>query len=80
LDAQLQFFPAGAVRESLSDNIRYGLKLSKYKLVLEDVVIVDGKTAKGLINPLADTEYNFSKFHRFLEGGQHSKRLRNAFV
>jgi hypothetical protein len=67
LDADLEFFPAGAVREAFRDNIRYTLRLSKYKLVLEDVVIVDGKTVKGLINPLADTEYNFSKFHSFLD-------------
>jgi hypothetical protein len=67
LDAQLQFFPAGAVRDAFRDNIRYTLRLSKYKLVLEDMVIVDGKTVKGLINPLADTEYNFSKFHAFLD-------------
>jgi hypothetical protein len=67
LDAQLQFFPAGAVRDAFRDNIRYTLRLSKYKLVLEDMVIVDGKTVKGLINPLADTEYNFSKFLAFLD-------------
>jgi hypothetical protein len=67
LDAGLELFPAGPLRDAFRDNIRHTLKLSKYKVVLEDVVIVDGRTVKGLINPLADTEYNFSKFRSFLD-------------
>jgi len=67
LDAKLRFFPEGPVREAFREQIRFTVRLSKYKLVLEDVVIVDGKKLKGLINPLADTEYNFSKFYAFLE-------------
>lgn len=31
------------------------------------MVIVNGKNLKGLINPLVDTEYNFSKFYAFFD-------------
>jgi len=66
LDDTLRFFPEGPIRESFREQIRFTVKLTKYKLVLEDVVLLDGKTVKGFINPLIDTEYNFSKFHGFL--------------
>lgn len=67
LDADLALVPVGPVRDAFRENIRFTLKLSKYKLVLEDAVILDGKKQKGFINPLADTEWNFSKFYSFLE-------------
>lgn len=66
LDDNLRFFPEGPIRESFREQIRFTVKLSKYKLVLDDVVLLDGKKVKGFINPLLDTEYNFSKFHGFL--------------
>jgi hypothetical protein len=77
LDELLRFVPEGPVRESFREQIRFNVRLSKYKLVLEDMVILDGKKERGLINPLADTEYNFSKFYRFFEKvlNECSKRL-----
>jgi hypothetical protein len=67
LDENLHFLPEGPAREGFREQIRFTVRLSKYKLVLEDVVLIDAKKLKGFINPLADTEYNFSKFHTFLE-------------
>lgn len=67
LDDDLGFLPEGPISESFREQIPFTVKLSKYKLVLEDVVLVDGKKVKGFINPLADTEFNISKFLRFLE-------------
>ena len=46
-------------------NVRFTVKMSKYKVVFEDVVFIDTKRKQGLINPLLDTEWNFSKFHAF---------------
>jgi hypothetical protein len=66
LDANLRWFPEGAVRDAFREQIRFTVKLSKYKLVLEDVVFVEGKKTKGFINPLNDTEYNYDRFYRFL--------------
>lgn len=65
LDRELRFFPAGPVRDAIRDNIRFTVKISKYKILLEDAVFLDTKKKKGFINPLLDTEWNFSQFHAF---------------
>jgi hypothetical protein len=67
LDAQLKWIPEGPVRETFRENLRFSVRLSMYKLVAENVVFVDGKATRGFIDPLTDTEYNFSKFYTFFE-------------
>jgi len=66
LDWQLHFFPTGPVREAIAENLRFSLKMSKLKILIEDAVYIETKQMKGFINPLLDTEWNFSKFHAFL--------------
>ncbi len=65
LDIELQFFPAGPVRDAIRESIRFRLKVSKYKILIEDAVYIETKKFKGFINPLIDTEWNFSKFYAF---------------
>jgi hypothetical protein len=65
MDAIFRYFPAGPVRDSIRDNVRFTVKMSKYKVIFEDVVFVKTKKMQGLINPLLDTEWNFSKFNSF---------------
>jgi len=64
-DIELQFFPAGPVRDAIRESIRFKLKVSKYKILIEDAVYIETKKFKGFINPLIDTEWNFSKFYAF---------------
>lgn len=65
LDRELQYFPAGTVREAVRESIRFKLKLTKYKVLIEDAVLIDAKKQKGFINPLIDTEWNFGRFFEF---------------
>lgn len=65
LDRDLQYFPGGPVREAIRENIRFKLRIEKYKIVLEDAVYLDTEKQKGFINPLVDTEWNFCKFYEF---------------
>lgn len=65
LDKELQYFPAGPVRDAIRESIRFKLKISKYKMLIEDAVYVETKNFKGFINPMIDTEWNFSKFYAF---------------
>ena len=65
LDKELQYFPAGTVRDAIRESIRFKLKISKYKILIEDAVYVETKNFKGFINPMIDTEWNFSKFYAF---------------
>lgn len=65
LDRDLQFFPAGPVREAFRENLRFRLKMEKHKVLLEDAVYIEGKNFQGFINPLIDTEWNSSRFYAF---------------
>ena len=66
LDEPLRFFPPGPLREAFLEQIRFKLKISKLRVLIEDAVYIETKKMQGFINPLLDTEWNFSKFHIFL--------------
>lgn len=68
LDSGLEFFPPGPTRDGFKEMIRFHLRISKWKVVLEDAVFLNTKKIKGVINPLIDTEWNFSKFYAFFSG------------
>jgi hypothetical protein len=65
MDAMFRYFPAGPIRDSIRENLRFTVRMSKYKVIFEDAVFLDTKKKKGFINPLLDTEWNFSKFYAF---------------
>ena len=65
MDRDIQFFPPGPVREAIRENLRFRLKIEKHKILIEDAVYIEGKNFQGFINPLLDTEWNFSRFYAF---------------
>lgn len=66
-DDVLDFYPEGATRETMRQTLRTALKLDLYEKSAEGMVLVEINGKQGFIRPMSDIEWNFNKFHRFVE-------------
>ncbi len=66
LDTFLRSLPAGTVRDTFRENLRFKIRLSKYKKAAEGIVPLDVKGKHYFIRPMNDIEWNFTKLFRFM--------------
>ena len=66
LDRQLGWAPEGPIRDWAWNLLRYKVRLQKAKKIAEGVVFIEIKGKWYFMHPLADTEWNFRKFHNFM--------------
>lgn len=70
-DETLNFLPAGEIREGFRASVRMNFRMAYYEKegkMVDGIVpiVIDGKP--GFIRPALDTDWNFQKFMRFLNG------------
>jgi hypothetical protein len=75
-DSRIDMFPPGPLRDWARQSERYRMRLEKTKKLLDEVLLVEIKGKYGFIHPMADIEWNFNKFHTFLDKVLEACRLR----
>lgn len=70
MDYLLDFMPAGNLRDSFRDMLRYNFKMAHYEktgTITDGVVLVEIDGQHGFIRRAVDTDWNFHKFLRFAD-------------
>jgi hypothetical protein len=65
-DDILAYLPAGDAHDSARDFLRFKAKMARLEKVADNMVLVKTAENQYFLNPMADIEWNYQKFHSFM--------------